>query len=305
MRPYPLAVLLAAAGLLASAAPGFAVEASLHPFCVQQLLRLDTGHVEAETDRPIPATSCNQRYQKAPIEIRGDYYFAEMKPIKDRQPPYYKYRVVGYHRNATIVDVAESAGGNSVFSALAFFQGWPVSESRDNRDVGSNVTLIGTLEGGDRCNGGIADAKMTSPSTLHLSRNLTPYDLFLFRPVGALQREKTRVFYAAVNNEEIEPISDRLIALEPDRDLDTAPTSCIGAATTELDLDFGTAKLVSVTLTGLVDKNPEWVVKYKHQACFNRVVKSAVPSFPHTLSPEEFRDMSAAFETKCLAPSSP
>lgn len=303
MSTRPLAALFVTAGLLILAAPSFAVEASLHPLCVQQLVRLGDAGFETETERSLPATWCNQHYRKAPIDIRDDYYFVEMKPIREKRRPYYKYRVAGYHRDVAIVDLAESTGGPGVVSAIAFFQGWPVSDDRDSRDVGSTVTFAGMLEAGDRCNGGIADAKMTSPSTLRLARNLTPYDLFLFRANLALKREKERVRYATIMNEESAPLSDRLIALEAYRDLDTAATSCIGTATTEFDLDFGTATLVSVTLTRLNDKNPAWVAKHRHQACFNRVVKAAVSSFPRTLSAEEVLELSEAFEAKCLQPS--
>lgn len=302
MSYRPLAVILATAGFFGLATPGLAVEASLHPFCVQQLVRLGDAGFETETERSLPARWCNEHYRKAPIEIRGDYYFAEMKPLKEKRRPYYKYRVAGHHRDVAIVDLAESTGGPDVASAIAFFQGWPVSDSRDGRDAGSNVTLVGMLETGDRCNGGIAGAKMTAPSTLQLTRNLTPYDLFLFRANVALKREKNRILYTTSVNEEAEPLSDRLIALEAYRDLDTAATSCIGTATTEFDLDYGTAKVTSVTLTRLNDKSPAWVAKYKHQACFNRVVKAAVTSFPTVLSPEEVHAMSETFETKCLQP---
>lgn len=302
MSRRPLAVLLAILGLLALSPPGFAVEASLHPLCVQQMVRLGDAGFEIESDRSLPASWCNRHYRKAPIDIRGDYYFVDMKPIREKQRPFYKYRVAGHHRDVAIVDLAESTGGPGVVSAIAFFQGWPVSDDRDKQDAGSTVTFAGLLEAGDRCNGGIAEAKMTSPSTLRLVRNLTSYDFVLFRVTRALQREKARVYYASVENKEAEPLSDKLLALEAYRDLDTAATSCIGTVTTEFNLDFGTAKLVSITLTRLNDKNPALVAKYKHQACFNRVVKAAVPSFPRTLDPDEVREVSEGFETKCLQP---
>lgn len=302
MSLRPLAVLLATTGLLTIATPGLAVEASLHPLCVQQLVRMGDTHFETEGERSLPAKICNLHYRKVPIEVRGDHYFVEMKPIREKRPPFYKYRVAGHHRGVAIVDLAEGTGGTNAFSAIAFFSGWPVSDSHDRQDLGSNVTLVGMLDGGDRCSGGIAAAKMTASSTLSVTRNLTPYDLFLFRANRALQREKTRIAYSTPANEEVERISDRLIALEPHRDLDTAPESCIGTVTTEFDLDYGATKVVSVTLTRLNDKTPAWVAKYKHQACFNTVVKAAVPSFPRTMSPEEVRKMSEAFETKCLQP---
>ena len=42
--------------------------------------------------------------------------------------------------------------------------GWPVTESqsKDTRDVGGGLNLVGVLERGDRCNGGIAEAKSVS-----------------------------------------------------------------------------------------------------------------------------------------------
>lgn len=45
---------------------------------------------------------------------------------------------------------------------------------------------------------------------------------------------------------------------------------------------------------------PGWVVRHRHQACFNRVVKNAVPVFPKTLTPQQVKAMSETFETECL-----
>ena len=98
------------------------------------------------------------------------------------------------------------------------------------RDTLAPDTLVGVLERGDRCNGGIAEAKMTGTSSLALGEKITPYDLFVYRAVRALRRDKNAVAYHQVENETIEPISPKLMELEPYRDLDTAATSCIGTA---------------------------------------------------------------------------
>lgn len=309
MLKRSLAVPAVAALLAIPALPALAVEAAVHPFCIQQLVRMGDVHFETETEQPLPIKLCNQHYRKAPIEIRGDYYVSEVKGVyanafkgaKQTKVPFYRYRIAGYHRSVVVVDLAEGVGGAGVYSAIALVTGWPVTESqsKDTRDVGGGLNLVGVLERGDRCNGGIAEAKMTGTSTLALGEKITPYDLFVYRAVRALRRDKSKVKYEAVENEAIEPISPRLMELEPYRDLDTAATSCIGTATTEYDLDSGTSKLVSITLTGLGD--PKLVAKHKYQACFNKVVKAAVPSFPKTLEPDEIRALSKTFESQCLA----
>ena len=309
MLKRSLAFPAVAALLTIPALPALAVEAAVHPFCIQQLVRMGDVHFEAETEQPLPIKLCNRHYRKAPIEIRGDYYVSEVKGVyanafkgaKQTRVPFYAYRIAGYHRSVVIVDLNEGVGGEGVYSAIALVTGWPVTESRsgESHGTGGGLNLVGALERGDRCNGGIASAKMTSEWTLELGEKLTPHDLFVYRAVRALKRDKTKVQYEAVENETIEPISPRLMELEPYRDLDTAATSCIGTATTEYDLDGGTSKLVSITLTGLGD--PKLVAKHKYQACFNKVVKAAVPSFPKTLEPDEIRALSKTFESQCLS----
>ena len=309
MRHSSLAVLVAALAAL-PASRALAVEAAVHPFCIQQLVRMGDVHFETEKEQALPIKVCNQHYRKAPIEIKGDYYVAEVKGVyanafkgaKQTRVPFYKYRIAGYHRNVVVVDLAEGVGDAGVYSAIALVTGWPVTESqsKDSRDMGGDLDLVGVLERGDRCNGGIASAKMSGNATLELGEKITPYDLFVYRAVRALRRDKNAVAYHQVENETIEPISPKLMELEPYRDLDTAATSCIGTAATEYDLDSGTSKLVSITLTGLVDKDPKWVAKHKHQACFNKVVKAAVPSFPKTLEPDEISALSKTFESQCL-----
>jgi hypothetical protein len=296
MSIRPLAVPFAFLGFLITTAPAAAVDAPVHPFCIQHLVNVKDARFQADIDEPLQVTPCNLHYKKAPIEIKGDFYTAEVKGIHNKKP-YYQYKVVGNHRNATILSVAESPGNAGVFSAIALVMGWPVSSSSDQRDFTRQISLLGIVEGGDRCNGGFADISVPEPGTLRVNTRLTPYDLFVYRPTRGLQRENEKHTYKSIANKELEPVSMRLMELEPYRDLDTGPTSCIGTATTEYNLDYGTAKLVSVTVTKLITAN---VAKHKHQACFNKVVQEAVPGLPATLSPEKLKAMSEAFETKCM-----
>ena len=293
----PIAVSLVVLSTLIGPSPARAADAPVHPFCVQHLVNVKDARFQADIDEPLQVTPCNLHYKKAPIEIKGDFYTAEVKGIHNKKP-YYQYKVVGLHRNATILSVAESPGNASVYSAIALVMGWPVSSSSDQRDFTRQITLLGIVEGGDRCNGGFADAKMTAPATLQLTTRLTPYDLFVYRPSRAIQRGKDGHLYTTIENKEVEPISMKLMELEPYRDLDTGVTSCIGTATTEYNLDFGTAKLVSVKL----DKHVAGasVAKHRHQACFNKVVQEAAPSLPATLTPEKLKAMSTAFESRCM-----
>ncbi|MBM3545350.1 MAG: hypothetical protein FJX54_00240 [Alphaproteobacteria bacterium] len=295
----PLAVLVTFLGFVASGPPATAVVASVHPFCVQYLMNVQDSRMQGVIDDPMPVTACNEHFKNAPIDIKDDYYSAEVKGIHNEKP-YYRYKVVGMHRNATIVSVAENPGGANVYSAIGMIMGWPVSSSSDARDFFTQrMTLLGFVEGGDRCNGGFAEVKMTAPATLLVSTRLTPYDLFVYRPNRGLVRDKEKPVYVSVENEELGPVSMKLMELEPYRDLDTGATSCIGTATTEYNLDYGTAKLVSVKLDKLT--SGAGVAKHKHQACFNKVVQEAAPSLPATITPEKLRAMSNAFESKCMA----
>ena len=294
MRSIHLA--FAAVSTLIALGPARAEEPIIHPLCVQQLAGMVDFHFVNQIDAPLPAAECNRGFSTIPVDIQGDVASAEIPGSAEAQPPFYDYRIAGRHEGVAVLDVAESTGGTGIFSALVFVEGWP-----DGDLVSEDVRLrqVGVLEGGDRCNGGIAEA-MVEGSTLRLGERLTPFDHFLFRPTRAVRKDRARGFYEAIENPGADVVSPKLMALEPYEDLDTAAASCIGAATTEFDLDTGTARLVSITVTGLIDEDPDWVAKYRHQACFNRVVKDTVRVFPRTLTPIQVRAMSEVFETECL-----
>lgn len=297
MRSIPPAPLLAAA-LSLLIAPGIArAEPPLvHPLCVQQLAAMVDFHFLSQVDEPLPAAECNRSYSAIPVEIQGEVASAEAEGTAEARPPFYEYRVAGRHEGVALLDVAEGTGGTGIFSALVFVDGWPEGDL-----IGDDVRLrqVGVLEGGDRCNGGIAEVSVDGP-LLRLGERLTPFDLFIFRPTRAIRKDRVRGFYEAIENTSADLVSDKLTALEPYEDLDTAAASCIGAATTEFDLDAGTARLVSITVTGLADEDPEWVARHRHQACFNKVVKEAVRIFPKTLAPLQVRALAEIFETECL-----
>lgn len=290
-------VALAAASLLILPEPARAEEPIIHPLCVQQLAAMVDFHFQPQVDAPLPAADCNRSFSSTPVDIQGDVASAEIAGTSEVRPPFYEYRVAGRHEGVALLDIAEGTGGTGIFSALVFVEGWPEGDL-----VGEDVRLrqVGVLEGGDRCNGGIAEVSIDDRSVLRLGERLTPFDLFIFRPARAIRKDRERGFYEAIENPSADLVSPRLMALEPYQDLDTAAASCIGAATTEFDLDAGTARLVSITVTGLIDDDPEWVARHRHQACFNRVVKNAVPVFPKTLTPQQVKAMSETFETECL-----
>jgi len=305
--PYPLTRALVAAIAIATSASAGAARAQLpnppivHPLCVQQLATMIDFHFQGASERPVATAECNRRFADVAVEQEGDVALAAAPGTGEVRRPFYQYRVVGRHEpDIALLRVAEGGGGTGVFSALVFVAGWPDVPTAAEIDERDAMRQVGLLEGGDRCNGGIAEASVAPPATLRLGERITPFDLFTFRSTRAIRHDPARGLYEAVENPDAATLPPRLAELEPYDDLDTAAASCIGVATTEFDLEAGTAALVSITVTRLIDEDPDRVARHRHQACFNRVVATAIPSFPQTLSPAEVTALAETFETECL-----
>ena len=73
---------LAALFLLTLARPASALEVTLHPLCVQQMVWLNNFHFDTEAASALPAKACNEFYKKAPVEIKGQFYSSDRKSTR-------------------------------------------------------------------------------------------------------------------------------------------------------------------------------------------------------------------------------
>ena len=121
MRFIP--AVLAALFLLIPARPASALEVTLHPLCVQQMVWLNNFHFDTEAADALPAKACNEFYRKAPVEIKGQFYSSKFGGIKAKNLPVYEYRIVGYHRNLTVVNLQESVGSADGGGAALYVAG--------------------------------------------------------------------------------------------------------------------------------------------------------------------------------------
>lgn len=292
--------IISAAVVAGSAPPAIAQSPTpkpfaVHPLCVQKLATMLDFRFQSTSDA-VSVSQCNRSFARAKVSADKEWFFADEPKSKGPMRPYYGYRVVGLlDTDLALLEVTENTGGTGIFSAFVFVSGWPSAAP----SKGSHLTTAGILQGGDRCDGGAAGIEILSPTKLRVSEMITPYDLFTVGATIALQKSASGR-YETIRQEDPNPPSAPIRQLKAYESLDNAATSCIGTAAINYDLKAGTSTLTSITLTDLNDDDPAWVNQFKYQACFNRFIKAAIPTFPQTLTPTQVRAMSDAFEGECL-----
>ncbi len=177
--------------------------------------------------------------------------------------PFVSYKHLGVVQGEHIVEVASSGGGTGYFTGVARL-----------KLEGSKLSLTGTLGGGDRCNGGLADVSVKD-DVIHVSRNITPFDL-----VDMAQGNKA--------------------GFEAYEDIQACAACCIGTA------DYAGDTLVSVTLPDGVDSQEQDDGMAPVDACFFKTYNAQRKSGALVLDMEKLKAFGAAFDRDCgaLAPKS-
>ncbi len=173
---------------------------------------------------------------------------------------YYDY--IGMWNGSPVVVSYASGGGTGQFTSLL--------------SIERNADKIRVLQGfgaGDRCNGGIVDAKI-SFGTLHYGQNMTPIDF-------------------------LQLADDNPSGLQPYDDLEASAASCFGVARFEDD------KFVGVSLLPLSTEQLSANVMYKYQGCFNTLYKALLEKGKKELSASELKEFTGEFNQVCLTHDQP
>lgn len=175
----------------------------------------------------------------------------------DRGYAYYKY--LGKHGEDHVLYFLENTGGSGMFSNILIV-----------KREGDKLILKENSAGGDRCNGGIDNAKLEN-NQLYYSMNLTPFD------------------YIALSNENPKEI-------KPYDDLASCAVCCQGSANFSYDFQ-NKPKLISIDLGDLPDKEQ---TQGKYQTCFNQLLTNKINSGKKQLSEDELRNFVKEFNAQCV-----
>jgi len=167
---------------------------------------------------------------------------------------YYEY--VGQWNGSPVVLSYSSGGGTGQFSSL-------VSIERST----SKIRVLQGFAAGDRCNGGITDARITVGS-LRYGQNMTPIDFLTL---------------AEDNPSDVQPYED----------LEASASSCFGVAR------FADDRFTGITLAEMPQTH-EGGITYKYQDCFNKLFIATLASGKKELSISELREFTGDFNTNCV-----
>lgn len=185
-------------------------------------------------------------------------YSYRYKDDKSDAVSYSYYQYLGQLKGSPVIVSYSSGGGTGQFSSL-------VSIERS----ASKVRVLQGFGAGDRCNGGIVDARLDG-STLYYGQNMTPIDF-------------------------LQMAEDNPNDLQPYEDLEASAASCFGVARFEND------KFVGVTLLDIPARGHGMEVTYKHQNCFNQLFTALLAQGKKDLSVEELKQFTGDFNRVCLA----
>lgn len=169
------------------------------------------------------------------------------------------YKVIGTVPEGYVIKVTLNGGGTGMFSSVQVV----------NLD-GDKLVWVKSVGGvGDRCNGGVADARILPDNKIEVASHITPGDFAAI----------------AYNNDGV---------LIPYKDLEASAASCVARLVTvddnpvriELDKDIS-------------NENEEWIARYRYQSCFNRHFKEQVQR-KDRLTLEEFKNFMDGFMADCV-----
>lgn len=172
---------------------------------------------------------------------------------------YFYYYYVGRSNGLDVLLLQSSGGGSGHFSELVGV-----------KQTGHFIRWAKGYAGGDRCNGGISDERVSN-GKLTFDQAITPYDLI------KLAQPKTN--------------------LEAYKDLEASAASCIGVS--HMTGDNGHWTGVSLTEADWSDQNG-WTEKYRYQACFNKLYRDTVSKGRSELDTAGVRAFVNAFVKRCV-----
>lgn len=194
--------------------------------------------------------------------VGADYVSEDAKGNTTYSAGYSYYKVIGKVGDNYVISTINSGGGSGEFAAVLLV-----------KRTGDRLVLNG-LAGGDRCNGGIASAKIEK-SKLIYTVNMTPYDFL------ALAKQNPHNLTAY-------------------QDLAACAACCVATATfvRDLAIEGSQAKLISVRLnedySGFAQANAS-----NAQACFDELVDEYIDTEKRNLTPEQLKQFVTEFNQRC------
>ena len=254
------------------AAPAVPVPASdpgfIHPLCLDALLGGLAAEAEAE-DETISLADCTHGNRHVPVSTTTDGSVRAEGAVAG-VPTTITYRRIGrLTEGREIFAVWSSAGETGSFSAVA-----EVALAGGGRH-GPMLRAQALIDGGDRCDGGIAAVRLVDPRTLEIDFNAT-----------------AAAFLAVADDDFPEDIyADELLP---------CTECCFGTVRFRHDLGSGTRTLVSGRLDrtawdGVATSDTGGAVL----ACVRAAVTALAPQLPHVFSVEEMRKLSQNVQQAC------
>jgi uncharacterized protein YecT (DUF1311 family) len=239
----------------------------IHPNCLWPII--DQDPEETKTAPRIPLEACARGNRHIAVTT-GDQGSFSAQGAVEGFPTWLSYRLLGKLPDGRdIAIVWYNSGGTGQFSELYLLRRAPTDGLRE-------LVLTGELigGGGDRCNGGIEEAKLSGGPALEVDYNLTPLDLLSEADEGVAEQAFEGLLSCAI--------------------------CCIGTVRRRLDLVSKKETMVSATITQFLDDEMATGGAKSVQACFDALTRKAAGSLPHTFSPAEINGLAQSFAKTCL-----
>lgn len=229
---------------------------NISPLCFEQLFGIDGPK------GPIDVTTCESKsgYKNIKTGIEeGRYrslYEFPSEPDMPAESGFSSYELLGEVKAGLAVETYNETGGTGRFSSLIIV-----------KLVGNTLSMVDQIAGGDRCNGGLTDAKVEN-GILSYSINATPGDF----PLLAWGQDNGIKAY---------------------EDLEASAMSCFATVT------LTDGKVANISFNPEASKQEgDWTNQYKMQACFNKHFRTAVNT-KKDLGADEVRQFMDGFLADC------
>lgn len=240
----------------------------IDPRCVARLVSIENGGLQI-----VDLSDCAKQMRgKSAVKQRGRSLEAEdAVPGSGGQFESASYEILGENAGRFIASTEWSGGGTGRFTNLLIVR----------KESGKIIAEKSLSVGGDRCNGGLADNRM-SGAMVHWSVYLTPFDLIDLGGIKSLAAYK---------------------------DLEASAASCAATQNWEYDFDTDKTRFVSVMLepsaamgskSGLIQDQSGWTENYTYQHCFNGIYDGFITRRRTDLSPSELIQFAQDFARVCL-----
>jgi uncharacterized protein len=261
--PHPA---LPAAAVIA-AQPGF-----IHPACLWSIIEQDIESSADTTNEQrvrIPLAACARGNRHIPFSQDAQGALSA-KGASDGYGTWLSYRVVGTLPDGRDVAIVwYNAGGSGQFSELYLLR-------RTSAPDQSEVLLSGELMagGGDRCNGGIEEARLIDSGSVEIDYAVTPLDLL------------------SEADEELADANMDSLAL--------CAACCTGTVRRRLAIATKNETTVSATVDRLLSREIGEDEGEPAQACFDNILGKAAGTLPHTFLAPELTAIALRFAKNCV-----